>query len=89
MTQSAILIYSGGLDSTVLLYHLRAQRVDVRALSINYGQRHLREIGAARRITARIAVEHQVADAQNRLLGECGQMLVEVVHGATGIDCRD
>ncbi|MCX7044724.1 MAG: 7-cyano-7-deazaguanine synthase QueC [Candidatus Sumerlaeota bacterium] len=57
-----ILIYSGGLDSTVLLYHLRAEGHDVKCLTVDYGQRHRREIDAARAICARLGVEHRVAD---------------------------
>lgn len=57
-----VLIYSGGLDSTVLLHHLKAEGHIVRALSVNYGQRHVRELEAAARITARLGVEHRVAD---------------------------
>jgi asparagine synthetase B (glutamine-hydrolysing) len=45
-----VLIYSGGLDSTVLLYELRAAGDEVLALSIDYGQRHRRELAHAERI---------------------------------------
>lgn len=57
-----ILIYSGGMDSTVLLYHLRAEGQSVAALSIDYGQRHRRELDCAAAICARLGVEHRVAD---------------------------
>lgn len=57
-----VLIYSGGMDSTVLLYHLRAKGHEVRAVGINYGQRHVRELRAAELITARLDVEYRIAD---------------------------
>ena len=57
-----VAIYSGGLDSTVLLYHLRASGVDVHALSIDYGQRHRCELEAATTICSRIGVPHRIAD---------------------------
>jgi 7-cyano-7-deazaguanine synthase len=58
-----VVIYSGGLDSTTLLYHLRAHCPEVRALSINYGQRHLaREMAAAEAICARLGVERRTVD---------------------------
>src|SRR5689334_13801598 len=60
-----ILIYSGGLDSTVLLYHLRARDDQVRCLSVNYGQRHQRELEAAREICRRAGVEHRLADVRS------------------------
>jgi 7-cyano-7-deazaguanine synthase len=57
-----VLIYSGGLDSTVLLHHLRADGHHVRALSINYGQRHGRELEAAALFAKRLGIEQRVAD---------------------------
>jgi 7-cyano-7-deazaguanine synthase len=57
-----ILIYSGGMDSTVLLYHLLNEGYTVKALSVDYGQRHKKEIECARLITQRLNVEHLVAD---------------------------
>jgi len=58
----SVVIYSGGLDSTVLLYHLREVGAAVAALSVNYGQRHRRELDSARRICAETEVEHREAD---------------------------
>jgi len=57
-----IIIYSGGMDSTVLLYHLLDRGDEVSALSINYGQRHKRELAAGQAITAKLGVEHRIAD---------------------------
>jgi 7-cyano-7-deazaguanine synthase len=57
-----ILIYSGGLDSTTLLYHLRAEGQTVAALSVDYGQRHRQEVVAAQALCAALGVEHQVVD---------------------------
>lgn len=50
----AVVLLSGGLDSTVLLYSAieRYGRENVRALSIDYGQRHYKELQAARRIAS-------------------------------------
>lgn len=57
-----VLVYSGGMDSTVLLYHLLADGAAVAALSIDYGQRHKKELDQARAITGALGVEHQIAD---------------------------
>ena len=57
-----IIIYSGGMDSTVLLYELLAQGHKVAALSIDYGQRHRRELTAGQSVTARLGVKHRIAD---------------------------
>lgn len=67
-----ILIFSGGLDSTTLLYHLQAQLHEVLCLSIDYGQRHSKELDCARKICEQLGVEHQVVDltAIKPLLGD-------------------
>lgn len=46
-----VLLFSGGLDSTVLLSTLVGE-YDVYALSINYGQKHARELASAMQIAA-------------------------------------
>jgi len=50
------------MDSTALLAKLVAEKREVRALSVNYGQRHSRELEAARKVCALLGVEHKVAD---------------------------
>jgi 7-cyano-7-deazaguanine synthase len=57
-----LVIYSGGLDSTVLLYHLHQAGHALGALSVNYGQRHACELDYASQICARLKLVHQVAD---------------------------
>lgn len=60
-----VIIYSGGLDSSVLLYHLHAAGGELAALSVNYGQRHAREIDCARWHCERLGVEHREADLRS------------------------
>jgi 7-cyano-7-deazaguanine synthase len=50
------------MDSTVLLYHLLDAGVEVRALSIDYGQRHKKELDLAKSVCENLGVEHQIAD---------------------------
>ena len=50
----AVVLLSGGLDSTTALYWARGKGFAVVALSVHYGQRHARELAAARRV-ARVA----------------------------------
>lgn len=80
-----ILIYSGGLDSTVLLFKLLREGHEVRALGINYGQRHRKELDAATAICAKLGVEYRIADlsAIRPLLGGSSQTddSVAVPHG--------
>lgn len=59
------LLVSGGLDSTVLLYHaLRSHKpADITAVTVRYGQPHEREIGFAQEICSRLCVVHHVVNA--------------------------
>lgn len=59
----AVLLLSGGLDSTTLLAVARRDGFDVHAMTFRYGQRHANEIDAARRVAACFGVQdHVVAD---------------------------
>ena len=58
----SILVYSGGMDSTTLLYSLLSQGDRVKALGIDYGQRHRRELEAAREICGQVGVEFRIGD---------------------------
>lgn len=57
-----VLIHSGGLDSTVLLYQLREEGNEVLALSVDYGQRHRKELAFAADITQQLRVRHEIAN---------------------------
>lgn len=54
-----ILLFSGGLDSTTLLWKLKPE---VKCISFNYGQRHNREIANAIAICRIVDVEHVIID---------------------------
>ncbi len=58
----AVVIVSGGLDSTVLAYWLRAQGARLTLLSVDYGQRHRVELHYARATAERLGVDHHVAN---------------------------
>ena len=57
-SKKAIVLFSGGLDSTTCLYWALAQGYTCEALTVSYGQRHAREVAAAREIAARLGVKH-------------------------------
>lgn len=57
-----VLIFSGGLDSTVLLHELIRAGDRLLALSVDYGQRHRVELEHARRIAERAGAEWRLAD---------------------------
>jgi 7-cyano-7-deazaguanine synthase len=50
MKQKACLIFSGGIDSTTLLYKLLDEGKEVSTVTFNYGQRHRPELEAAHTI---------------------------------------
>lgn len=60
-----VLIYSGGLDSTTLLYKLLDAEHQVFALGVDYGQRHGKELAAAREICDALKVPFTVADLRS------------------------
>ncbi len=60
MRRKAIVLLSGGLDSATTLYYARAAGYDVRALVFDYGQRHRREIAAARDVARAAGVPFEV-----------------------------
>ncbi|MBJ6136258.1 7-cyano-7-deazaguanine synthase QueC [Marinobacter litoralis] len=62
MTDTVVVIYSGGMDSFTLLHLARAQGHKVHALSFNYGQRHVRELDAARAVCEAEGIPHKVID---------------------------
>lgn len=69
-TPRAIVLLSGGLDSATCLAIARDQGFEAYALSVAYGQRHLAELAAARRVATHLgAKEHRLARVE---LGQFG-----------------
>ncbi|AEW92950.1 MULTISPECIES: 7-cyano-7-deazaguanine synthase QueC [Streptomycetaceae] len=58
----AVLSFSGGMDSTTLAAHYHDSGYEMMLLSFDYGQRHSRELLAARRVAQHFDAEHQVVD---------------------------
>ena len=72
MTQSekAVVLLSGGLDSTTTLAIARAAGFELYAMSFDYGQRHSLELESARRVAKSMQVEkHLVAAFDLRAIG--------------------
>lgn len=68
--QKAVLLLSGGLDSTTMLALAVQQGFDVHAMTFRYGQRHSSEIEAARRVARHYGVsDHVVVDIDLRTFG--------------------
>ena len=61
MTDRAVVLLSGGLDSATVLAMARKQGYDCHCLSVDYGQRHIAELAAASRVADVLgAIEHRV-----------------------------
>jgi len=61
--ETAVVLLSGGLDSTTVLAIAMMEGFAIHALSFRYGQRHSVEIEAARRIARRAGVaEHHIVE---------------------------
>jgi 7-cyano-7-deazaguanine synthase len=72
----AIVLFSGGQDSTTCLFWARTYFDEVRALSIRYGQRHATEIAAAAHISGLADVPHDVIDVGALFAGLSDSALV-------------
>jgi 7-cyano-7-deazaguanine synthase len=70
MIRRAVVLLSGGLDSSTTLAIAKAAGFEVYALSFRYGQRHQSEIEAARRIARAFDVkQHNIAQIDLRAFG--------------------
>lgn len=56
--KKCVVILSGGIDSTVLLYHIRNAGYYVEAISFSYGQKHSRELHYAKKTCEELRVPH-------------------------------
>lgn len=66
----AVVLASGGLDSTTTIAIAKAEGFDVYALSFSYGQRHDAELEAAKRVVEHLgAREHVIAEIDLRAFG--------------------
>jgi len=77
MAKKAVVLLSGGLDSTTVLAQAQADGYEVYALSFDYGQRHDSELDAAKKIAERASVaEHKVIPMSLRSIG--GSALTDI-----------
>lgn len=68
--KGAIVLLSGGLDSTTLLAMVREEGYGLFALTFRYGQRHQQELAAAQRVAEAFPVrDHRIVDIDLRTFG--------------------
>ncbi|MBM4264132.1 MAG: 7-cyano-7-deazaguanine synthase QueC [Deltaproteobacteria bacterium] len=70
MGKDAVILLSGGLDSATVAAMAKQQGFALHALSFRYGQRHVRELEAANKVTAFFGIQnHVVIDFDLRAIG--------------------
>jgi 7-cyano-7-deazaguanine synthase len=62
MDKIAVIIASGGIDSTTLLYKLIHDGYQLRAVTFLYGQKHLKEANFAANIYKNLSLEYKIVD---------------------------
>lgn len=60
--EKAIVVFSGGQDSTTCLFWAKEQFKEVEAVTFDYGQRHRLEIECAKEIAKEVGVKHHILD---------------------------
>jgi 7-cyano-7-deazaguanine synthase len=76
--KNVVVLLSGGLDSTTLLYHHVKGGDNVKAISFNYGQRHSKELAAAEHVCRSVLrIPYKAVDVT---------MLRNVLHGSSQTD---
>lgn len=60
--EKAVVVFSGGQDSTTCLFWAKQQFGEVEVLTFNYGQRHEQEIDCAKEIAQEQGVKHTILD---------------------------
>jgi 7-cyano-7-deazaguanine synthase len=60
--EKAIVVFSGGQDSTTCLFWAKERFEEVEAVTFDYGQKHRLEIDCAREIARELGVKHHILD---------------------------
>ncbi len=92
MPRRAVVLASGGIDSTTAMAVARADGFALYALTVRYGQRHEREVESAARVAQALgAQDHLIVDVDLRRIGGSaltddipvpkGRPLEEIAHG--------
>lgn len=58
----AVVVFSGGQDSTTCLLWALKKYKKVYAVSFDYGQKHVKELECAKKIAEKFGVEHHILD---------------------------
>ena len=62
MSEKAVVIYSGGMDSFTILNKAKQEGYELYALTFDYGQKHKKEIQYAISVCQELKVPHRIID---------------------------
>lgn len=60
VNKSALVLFSGGLDSTTMLAMIKSDGYEITALTINYNQRHVSEIEFSKKSLSQLQIHKQI-----------------------------
>lgn len=60
--EKAVVVFSGGQDSTTCLFWAKENFKEVIAVSFDYNQKHIKELECAKEIAKELGVEHHILD---------------------------
>ena len=60
--KKAVVVFSGGQDSTTCLFWAKARYDEVIAISFDYGQKHIKELECAKAICKKYEIKHHIMD---------------------------
>lgn len=84
-------LFSGGLDSTVLLYDLLSQGYNAHCLLFHYGQRHVKELDCAQATCIKLGLSYDVMALplcmfqRSPMVGDSGIHCVDELKGASTV----
>lgn len=87
MEKNAVILLSGGLDSATAGMVAKRDGFDLYALTLCYGQRHARELEAAKKVAAFLSAEQRLLEIDLRAIG--GSALTDTLQVPKGRDERE